>query len=389
MQKWRQGRAAHSWGLPSRVMVFYGEPAARASLPSPTMSDATAHTSISSADPDAIALLARVLWEFSQVARRQTGRLITNRQSADHANGFDTFASRLGQSGLATEVMSRDFAHADGRAASPLFAIVHNAGGPHLRFAFSPASGSLAGRQAESGTRTIRSRPNVHKRKSFDSRSTKRGMPVRKVGAAVVGRKRTVTRAARVVRKPVTKTVGKARGVSSLRVIQNSRIISVHEVRAMLRMAASQIGVREQRTNRTKYGRWYGMNGQAWCAMFVSWVGAHAGVSLPRINSFRGFSGVVSARNFARKNNLLTKTPRAGSVFLIIGRNGKGHTGLVESVNWATRTITTIEGNTNVGGSRNGDGVYRRTRKISSINGGFMLIPRPKPLLSRSKRRSK
>lgn len=143
----------------------------------------------------------------------------------------------------------------------------------------------------------------------------------------------------------------------------------------MLRMAASQIGVKEKPTNRTKYGRWYGMNGQAWCAMFVSWVGAHSGVSLPRINSNRGFAAVVSARSFARKNNLLTKTPRVGSVFFIIGRNGKGHTGFVESINWARRTITTVEGNTNAGGSRNGDGVYRRTRKISTINGGFMLIP--------------
>jgi CHAP domain len=117
------------------------------------------------------------------------------------------------------------------------------------------------------------------------------------------------------------------------------------------------------------------MNGQAWCAMFVSWVGAHAGVWMPKINSNRGFAAVVSARSFARKHNLLTTKPRVGSVFLIIGRNGKGHTGLVESINWARRTITTIEGNTNAGGSRNGDGVYRRTRKISSINGGFMLIP--------------
>ena len=317
------------------------------------MLDTTAHTSISSADPDAIAVLARSLWEFGQVAQRQAGRLVTNRQSADHANGLSMFASRLGRSGAVTEGVSRDFAHADGRGSSPLFAIIQ----------------------------TIRSRPTVHKRRSFDTRSTKRGVPARKVGAAVVGRKKTVTRAARVLRRPPVRANVNTRGVSSLRTlqslgtVQSSRIIGAHEVRALLRIAASQIGVKEQRTNRTKYGRWYGMNGQAWCAMFVSWVGAKAGVPLPRINSNRGFAAVVSGRNFARKNNLLTKTPRAGSVFLIIGRNGKGHTGLVESVNWARRTITTIEGNTNARGSRNGDGVYRRTRRIATINGGFMLIP--------------
>jgi CHAP domain len=316
------------------------------------MLDATAHSSTSSADPEALALLAYSLGEFGQATHWQTQRLLTNRQTADHASALGLFASRLSRSGGITETVSRDFAHADGRTAWAFLGIAQ----------------------------TIRSRPIANKGKNFASHPSGRVVAKRTVRAAVVDRKKTVTRASRVVRKPAVKPAPKMsvkhRAVPNLRTVRNSQIISALQVRAMLRMAASQIGVREQRTNRTKYGRWYGMNGQAWCAMFVSWVGAHAGVSLPRINSFRGFSGVVSARNFARKNNLLTKTPRAGSVFLIIGRNGKGHTGLVESVNWARRTITTIEGNTNASGSRNGDGVYRRTRKISTINGGFMLIPR-------------
>jgi hypothetical protein len=307
------------------------------------MLDATAHTSISSADPDAMALLSRSLWEFGNTTQRQTQRLLGNRQTAEHAHAVGHFASRLQQSGSTTEIVSRDFAHADHRVASEFLRIAE----------------------------TIRSRPAVKAQRNFAPRSSKRVVTKRNFGAAVVGRKKTVTRAARVVRKPLSRISL----VPPARRRGNSNIISVLEVRALLRIAASQIGVREQRTNRTKYGRWYGMNGQAWCAMFVSWVGAHAGVLLPAINSHRGFAGVVSARNFARKNNLLTKTPRAGSVFLIIGRNGKGHTGLVESINWSRRTITTIEGNTNVGGSRNGDGVYRRTRNISAINGGFMLIP--------------
>lgn len=312
------------------------------------MLNATTHTSISSADPDALATLSRSLWELGNVTQLQTQRLASNRQTADHGISLGNLAARIRQSGIATEGVSRDFAHADHRVASSLLGVAQ----------------------------TIRSRPRSSKAKSFAPRSTKRVLPVRKVGVAVVGRNKTVTRAARVARKPVAKALVKTPVVSDLRTIRNSRIVSTREVRAILRLAASQIGVREQRSNRTKYGRWYGMNGQAWCAMFVSWVGAHAGVALPRINSNRGFSGVVSARSFARRNNLLTKTPRVGSVFLIVGRNGKGHTGFVESINWARRTITTIEGNTNAGGSRNGDGVYRRTRNFSRINGGFMLIPR-------------
>jgi CHAP domain len=303
-------------------------------------------SSTSSADPDALALLARSLWEYGNGTQQQTSRLFTNRQTAAHGPSLANLAKRLTTSGEAMATVSRDFAHADQRAVSLLLGI----------------------------TQTVRSTSNAPKGKSFATRSPKRAVGKRKVGAAVVSRKKTVTRGKRVAPKPIRKA-DRNFSVVRGRSVDLSRIISTLEVRALLRLAASQIGVKEQRTNRTKYGRWYGMNGQAWCAMFVSWVGAHAGVWMPKINSNRGFAAVVSARSFARKHNLLTTKPRVGSVFLIIGRNGKGHTGLVESINWARRTITTIEGNTNAGGSRNGDGVYRRTRKISSINGGFMLIP--------------
>jgi len=32
-------------------------------------------------------------------------------------------------------------------------------------------------------------------------------------------------------------------------------------------------------SNRTKYGKWYGMNGQPWCMMFVQWCFAQAGAA--------------------------------------------------------------------------------------------------------------
>ena len=49
---------------------------------------------------------------------------------------------------------------------------------------------------------------------------------------------------------------------------------------------------------------------------------------------------------------------------------GTGHTGIVESVSGGF--INTIEGNTNESGSRNGIGVFKRQRKINSINKGFI-----------------
>jgi hypothetical protein len=321
------------------------------------MLDTTSYTSLSStssADPEALALLARSLWEFGNGIQQQTNRLFANQQTAANGPALAKLAKRLTVSGEATATVSRDFAHADQRDVSLLVGI----------------------------NQTVRSSRKVPKVRSFAPRSPKRKVVTRTLGASVLTRKKTITRAKRVAPRTIPKWSPKV-PVLRERSFNWSRIVSTLEVRAMLRLAASQVGVKEQRKNRTKYGRWYGMNGQAWCAMFVSWVGAHAGVSLPKINSNKGFAAVVSARSFARKNNLLTTKPRVGSVFLIIGRNGKGHTGFVESINWARRTITTIEGNTNAGGSRNGDGVYRRTRRISKINGGFMLIPTKRRAVNR------
>lgn len=38
------------------------------------------------------------------------------------------------------------------------------------------------------------------------------------------------------------------------------------------RIAKREVGYRESGTNHTKYGRWYGADGQEWCDIFVSWV---------------------------------------------------------------------------------------------------------------------
>ena len=54
----------------------------------------------------------------------------------------------------------------------------------------------------------------------------------------------------------------------------------------MLKIAESQLGYRETAENHTKYGKWYGMDGQPWCAMFVSWCARRAGVPQSVIPNF-------------------------------------------------------------------------------------------------------
>ena len=61
---------------------------------------------------------------------------------------------------------------------------------------------------------------------------------------------------------------------------------------------------------------------------------------------------------------------RPGAIFIVDHGGGKGHTGLVTQV--LAGEVGTIEGNTNSRGSREGDGVYDKTRTIASINVGFI-----------------
>ncbi len=62
-----------------------------------------------------------------------------------------------------------------------------------------------------------------------------------------------------------------------------------------------------------------------------------------------------------------TNKPKRGDIFIIDLGKGFGHTGLVVNVNG--EKIDTIEGNTNIDGSANGNGVYLRSRNISKIKG--------------------
>ena len=60
-----------------------------------------------------------------------------------------------------------------------------------------------------------------------------------------------------------------------------------------------------------------------------------------------------------------------GMIFIISTGSGNGHTGIVESIEGVQ--LTTIEGNTNEGGSREGIGVFRhKSRRISQISRGFI-----------------
>lgn len=154
----------------------------------------------------------------------------------------------------------------------------------------------------------------------------------------------------------------------------------------LLTVAGSQVGYHEGRSksgewnNDTAYGLWYGLNGNAWCAMFVSWCAAQAGEGFTMIipkhaytpDGFNWFAsrGLADGRKPPNRKGVAATgkgKPRVGDVMYVYSSsNGRiSHVGLVEKVLSGGR-VQTLEGNTNLTGSASGDGCYRLVRQVSS-----------------------
>ncbi len=137
----------------------------------------------------------------------------------------------------------------------------------------------------------------------------------------------------------------------------------------VLELAATQIGVREHGRNRGPeidgYNRDIGHDPEKrdpWCAIFVSAVVKRAADALGVPMPFHPTAGCWTLDEKAPVY-MRSSVPTAGSIFIL---NGHKHTGFVESV-LPDGSCATIEGNTNPGGSVDGDGVYRRTRKRAEL----------------------
>ena len=126
-----------------------------------------------------------------------------------------------------------------------------------------------------------------------------------------------------------------------------------NRIERLLTVARAEVGYKEQGINFTKYGAWIGMNGQPWCAMFVSWVGqkSNNGDIIPRTAS------CIVGVNWFKQRGLWGNTPQVGAL-IYFGNGYPTHIGIVEVVDRANQTITTIEGNAN-------DQVERRSYKFN------------------------
>lgn len=107
-------------------------------------------------------------------------------------------------------------------------------------------------------------------------------------------------------------------------------------------VAIGELGYAEEGNNSTKYGKWYGANGAAWCHMFVSWCANQAGVSTSIVPKTASTS---AGMNWFKNKGLFKYkgkyTPKRGDI--VYFKTGRSHAGIVEKVSGST--LHTVEGN--------------------------------------------
>lgn len=150
-----------------------------------------------------------------------------------------------------------------------------------------------------------------------------------------------------------------------------------------LRVALSQVGVRETSRNSGPEVDSYLASvelgpGYSWCAAFVHWSFVTGAASIQQPNPCPHTAGALRLWDLCPAT-WQTQEPEPGDVFVIDHMHGLGHVGFVVRAYIDVDAgnvpmLETCEGNTNGGGSREGDGVYRRTRRRAEINRGFLRI---------------
>jgi len=143
--------------------------------------------------------------------------------------------------------------------------------------------------------------------------------------------------------------------------------------------ALRHVGVRESPpgSNRTMFGRWYGVDGVPWCAIFVSYCfSVGAGVTLCRGwhgagVSPRGVAYVPTLEAWLRGTgrSLAAGVPPAAGDLVVFDWDGglPDHVGIVVAARTGGR-LDTVEGNTAVGNDSDGGEVMRRRRRIEQVS---------------------
>ena len=133
----------------------------------------------------------------------------------------------------------------------------------------------------------------------------------------------------------------------------------------------SQVGVREQGGNNRgpevkMYLQSIGLGeSYPWCAAFVSWCFQQVEIDAPVSGWVPAFA--LRDKMVYKQGRILKRLPKYGDVMLIWFKrlNRPAHIGFIDE--WGDTWVITVEGNTNIDGSREGDGVYRKRRLKKQI----------------------
>lgn len=153
-------------------------------------------------------------------------------------------------------------------------------------------------------------------------------------------------------------------------------------VKEIIRIAKAEVGVREirdtncgVRVDEYKAATWLNpKKGWAWCAAFVCWVIREA-LKSSGVKQTKTFKRprTASAWDFenwsrAQDNTTNTRKPHGGDIVpgdIVVFTFS--HIGVAVSTPNAKGNVRTVEGNTDSAGSREGGGVYLKTRHVSKI----------------------
>lgn len=139
-------------------------------------------------------------------------------------------------------------------------------------------------------------------------------------------------------------------------------------------------GYTEGGNNLTIFGQWFGLQGQPWCAMFVSWGFKEAGLShLVAAQSAKGFASCNIGYKWFAKNDRIIPIGQAqpGDVVFFnfdSDPTTTEHVGIVYKNDG--KNLITFEGNTSgtaKGSQSNGEGAYMKKRPYANI----MAVARP------------
>lgn len=126
-------------------------------------------------------------------------------------------------------------------------------------------------------------------------------------------------------------------------------------------VAESQSGYTEYPpgSNCSKYGAWFGMNGEPWCDMFVSWCAAQVGAA----QIVGQFAGCIAHADWFRDRGQWhdgTDGAQPGDVVFFASGGTACHVGIVRGTDGGD--LLTVEGNTSRTSDDNGGAVMLRRR---------------------------